>query len=493
MKQSVLSRVLVAGVVIGATAGWVGAQTNPTDTVQAAPAAVVKPATSLSPSSDAPVPGVRNRASWQPSPIPSQSSQSSPTSGQVADSEPVTVPVVSAPVAPAPVASAPVASAPVAPPTSDVLTGPGAAALSVVPGPASAQISPLTKVESWLKGFWKTEPAGSVSDGSEGVALTSIAPSVAPASVVSFNDVLSRDRLEELDPALPTQRGEWRYITFFSRSLGREETYYAWLPPGYSTSGRDYPTLYLLHGVGGGAGFGPDEWIGYTLTEDLDRMLALGLIEPMIVVLPNGEQGYWMNHADGGPRWADFVANDLVQHVDATFRTIQARERRAIGGLSMGAHGALQIAYNHPEEFAVAGAHSPTIRSFEDSPDFFGDQQWFAHYDPLTLASTTSAPLRIATWIDVGEDDRWRAGAEALDNVLVAKQAPVEFHVLEGEHEGWYWQYYLPEYLNFYSQALSTAAKTPQGAPKVTTHLIGPNIDVPASLTTAIAGIPAHS
>ena len=29
-----------------------------------------------------------------------------------------------------------------------------------------------------------------------------------------------------------------------------------------------------------------------------------------------------------------------------------------------------------------------------------------------------------------------------------------DFVVLEGEHEGWYWKHYLPEYLTFYSAAL---------------------------------------
>ena len=61
----------------------------------------------------------------------------------------------------------------------------------------------------------------------------------------------------------------------FSRSLGRETSYMAWLPPGYASSTQTYPTLYLLHGVGGPDGYGVEEWLGYALTEDLDRMLAV--------------------------------------------------------------------------------------------------------------------------------------------------------------------------------------------------------------------------
>jgi enterochelin esterase-like enzyme len=293
------------------------------------------------------------------------------------------------------------------------------------------------------------------------------------ASYLPMASQLSSDYLESyFGAALPDQRGEWRDPVFFSPALGHEATYLAWLPPGYDTSTESYPTLYLLHGVGGEEGFGVEEWLGYALTETMERMLALGLIEPMIVVLPYGEQGYWMNHADGGPRWGDFVAVDLVQHVDATFRTDATRERRAIGGLSMGGHGALQLALNHPATFSVAGAHSPTLRPFETSPEFFGSPQWFARYDPLTLVRTTAAAPRIATWIDIGHEDTWRRSAEALRAAYEAKQAPLEFRTLEGEHEGWYWRYYLPEYLGFYSAALHASEWSPQGAPVVPEHAL---------------------
>ncbi|HEU5317841.1 MAG TPA: alpha/beta hydrolase-fold protein, partial [Chloroflexota bacterium] len=175
--------------------------------------------------------------------------------------------------------------------------------------------------------------------------------------------LLTHDDLEAtFGGRLPETRGRWVEQSFFSPALGRETTYLAWLPPGYASSESAYPTLYLLHGVGGAAGVGPEEWLGYALTETLERMLALRLLEPMIVVLPQGEQSYWVNHADGGPRWADFVAVDLVADVDATFRTAPTREARAVGGLSMGGHGALQLAYNFADTFSVAGAHSPSLR-----------------------------------------------------------------------------------------------------------------------------------
>ncbi|HEU5318334.1 MAG TPA: alpha/beta hydrolase-fold protein [Chloroflexota bacterium] len=273
----------------------------------------------------------------------------------------------------------------------------------------------------------------------------------------------------ELDGHAPPPRGELRGARFFSRALMREVAYLAWLPPGYGTSGAAYPTLYLLHGAGSWEGHGIEEWLGYALTEDLEGLLSLQLTSPMIVILPEGEQGYWVNHTDGGPRWADFVAIDLVKHVDATFLTDARRERRAIGGLSMGGHGALQLALNHPDVFAVAGAHSPTLRPFELSPRFFGDEREFAQMDPLTLVQTTDAARRLLIWLDVGDDDRWRPEVEEVVRALSARNAPFIFHLLAGDHEGWYWEEYLPVYLRFYSAALSAREWSPQGAPIVKT------------------------
>jgi enterochelin esterase-like enzyme len=409
MRVSVLSAVVLAVAVSAAGAGWTGVRlpvlggTYPDGAISGAALPGVSGATSAPAA-----PPVRDRSAWQPSPVPA------------------TAAAVPAPMLPATAGrrGAPAPALPATPPA-----GPAAAAASpavrgtvAAAGPGASDVQGVTpmaaaRTAAWLEGQCQS-PGG-----------------------------------------LPEARGEWREVRFFSRALGRETVYLAWLPPGYTTGpqrgGPGYPTLYLLHGAGGPAGFGVEEWLGYALTEDLDRLVALGLIEPLIVVLPDGEQGYWINHADGGPRWADFVAVDLVSSVDATFFTDPRPARRAVGGLSMGGHGALQLGLNHPEVFGVVGAHSPTLRPFETSPAFFGDPAWFARFDPPTLAQTTGAAGRVVTWIDIGADDRWRPAAEALRDQLVAHGGTPTFRVLEGEHEGWYWMTYLPEYLGFYSATLA--------------------------------------
>lgn len=419
MKRSLLSRVVLVAVCSASTVGWTGVRLiSPEGSVAVSAATlerrqVVESAAAIDSKALASTPpGVRNRAAWQPSPVPSPQRVQSRSTTDADQSAAPPLPALN---------SAPALG--------------GAAAMPVAP------VIPVAPVGSTV--------------------------SLSGSQYIPITEQFTTDRLEAMfDGGLPAERGDWREAHFFSRSLSQDASYMIWLPPGYVTSRMPYPVLYLLHGAGGEQGFGAEEWLGYALTEDLDRMLAAGLIEPMIVVVPNGEQSYWMNHF-GGPKWGDAVAFDLVKHVDATFRTEPDRAKRAIGGLSMGAHGALQLALNHPDVFSIAGAHSPSLRSFETSPEFFGDQQWFAKHDPLSLVRSSKAALRIATWIDIGHTDEWRDGVEALRTAYQAKQAPLEYRVLEGEHEGWYWEYYLPEYLNFYSSALHAAPRTAYGAPLV--------------------------
>jgi S-formylglutathione hydrolase FrmB len=105
------------------------------------------------------------------------------------------------------------------------------------------------------------------------------------------------------------------------------------------------------------------------LPERVDEPIARGEILPLIVVMPDGGgPTHWANWSDGGPRWADYVAYDVVQTVHPRYRTVAAPESRAIGGLSMGGLGALTIALQYPDVFGVVGGHRPSLRLEPDPP-----------------------------------------------------------------------------------------------------------------------------
>ncbi len=271
-----------------------------------------------------------------------------------------------------------------------------------------------------------------------------------PAKLIYVPDRLIQ-ALPQNSPEWAMPAGSWMDRAFYSAALGRWMPYRVYLPPSYNSpdqAGTRYPVLYLLHGLGGRY----DEWSGYGVEEVANQLYDAGSFGDIIMVAPQGGLGYWMNQ-DGGTPWGDYVARDLVAHVDATYRTIPRREARALGGISMGAHGALQLALNYPDVFSIVGAHSPSLRDQSSAPAYFGTGATFARHDPLSLVrdSSLSSPPQI--WIDAGQNDFWRPSAEALHQALLDRGWPHEWHVYPGEHDGWYWGDHLWDYLPFYSAA----------------------------------------
>jgi S-formylglutathione hydrolase FrmB len=175
----------------------------------------------------------------------------------------------------------------------------------------------------------------------------------------------------------------------------------------------------------------------------------------MLIVFPEGAFGYWTNHANNGPRWGDYVAKDLVAHVDATYRTVRRPSARAIGGISMGAWGALHHAFSAPDVYGVVGAHSPALRPDDGTLAFLGRGAEFSGKDPLSLARTLPANSRLRIRIDTGQDDPWVARATLLHNTLTERGIAHAWQVTPGGHNWDYWHALLEEYLRFYTRALT--------------------------------------
>jgi enterochelin esterase-like enzyme len=244
-------------------------------------------------------------------------------------------------------------------------------------------------------------------------------------------------------------QGTLREATFYSAALGQEMPYYVYLPPDYATEPRRYSVLYMLHGIGGHR----DEWVYYGLINELDRQIVAGEIRPLLVVLPQGDTSYWVNQVDGLP-WADYVSDDLVRHIDATYPTEADAAHRALGGLSNGARAALQIGFTHPHEFGVIGAHSPSLHRDDGSLPILGTGDDFDARDPISLVWTADDLEDLTIWIDSGADDPWLGRATELHEDLLWRGVVHRWNVLEGGHESEYWEEHLPLYLHFYDAAL---------------------------------------
>jgi S-formylglutathione hydrolase FrmB len=205
--------------------------------------------------------------------------------------------------------------------------------------------------------------------------------------------------------------------------------------------GEGRPLLVFLHGYGAA----PSDTLSPAFLSALRR---LGDRAP-VVVLPEGDVGWWHDRAEGP--WGSYVLREVIPA--ALARSGADRDHVAIGGISMGGFGALDLGRT-AGRFCAIGGHSPAVyvRGSDEISFAFDDGADFARHDLLRLARKRS-PYDAPVWIDVGDRDRLRPAVTALARELRADGAEVTFHVWPGSHEGRYWDAHLAQYLRFYSDA----------------------------------------
>ncbi|OLC53627.1 MAG: hypothetical protein AUH85_13840 [Chloroflexi bacterium 13_1_40CM_4_68_4] len=289
------------------------------------------------------------------------------------------------------------------------------------------------------------------------ILLTTTVPATAQVreQVSHFTSLVAINAAIDEGAASPLVTPDVRQLTFKSDSLGRAMPYSIYLPPGYDASAKRYPVLYMLHGMSGTN----EEWAQYGLFATADRMIRMREIRPLIIVLPQGDKAYWVDHAlpNDKEAWGRYMAKDVVASVDAQFRTMSESAHRAIGGVSMGAHGAMQLAMNFPNTFSVVGAHSLVLRRYDSVPAYFGSVADWAKRDPMQLVVSTAQTMkRLDLWIDIGKDDPWAKLAEQFNGELASLKIDHQWHEWSGDHSANYWQTHLEDYLRFYDSSLRT-------------------------------------
>lgn len=283
------------------------------------------------------------------------------------------------------------------------------------------------------------------------VAASPVTATVAPVPRAATPQILD----DTVRPEASRAEGTVEQDRFDSVLLGRTMPYWLYLPDGYERSARRYPVLYMLHGMAGSY----DEWRSYGIFDAADRLIRSGSIAPLIIVLPQGDREYWVDHAGGGAAWGRYTAQELVAAVDSRYRTIPQRSGRAIGGISMGGHGAFQLALNYPDTFGVVGAHSIALRRASSAPTFFGDATEYADRDPMALVRTRTPLARsLQLWVDIGDQDPWAPLARQFHGELEQLGIQHDWREWRGDHSATYWKQHLDDYLRFYDTALARCA-----------------------------------
>ena len=249
------------------------------------------------------------------------------------------------------------------------------------------------------------------------------------------------------DPAFVTSHGTSTRFYLSSAALGgKRQPIDVFLPPGYATHPhRRYPVFYLLHGVPGRPG-------AFLQTVRLgvveDELVALHRARPMILAMPFGSTGSftdkeWANGVGRNEGWETFVARDVVQAIDARYRTIRRGSARVLGGLSEGGYGALNIAIHHPGEFRTVQSWSGYQRADPIASVFGHDTELMRHNSPQLTVHAAAARLRHAHttfWFYSGTGDRALAENRRFARTLASLGLPHRFHVVRGGHNWAIWR-----------------------------------------------------
>ena len=191
--------------------------------------------------------------------------------------------------------------------------------------------------------------------------------------------------------------GSMEYVNYFSKSLNYTNNALVYLPPSYyKDTQKKYPVFYLISGTT------DTEEVYYKVGRVnyiLDNLIAEGKAKEMIVVLPYGNPNKLVPQkpqADmpatrfGNDVFSNDLVGDLMPYIEQTYRTINDREHRAIGGFSRGGNQGLYNGLSNLDKFSYLCSYSSFTST--DIPNVYDN------------AKETNSKINLF-WLGVGTDD----------------------------------------------------------------------------------------
>ncbi|MEO5975739.1 MAG: alpha/beta hydrolase-fold protein [Chryseolinea sp.] len=211
-------------------------------------------------------------------------------------------------------------------------------------------------------------------------------------------------------------------------------------PPGYDKNvSKKYPVFYLISGT--------------TDTEEtffkvgrtnfiLDNLIAEGKAKQMIIVMPYGNPMAKIAEQRGKPKPADLVSREgddaikraklfeddlvknIIPHIDQSYRTINDRSNRAIGGFSRGGGQTLRAGFSNLNTFSWICSYSAGL-----SPSEMESRYQYIGAD----SKKTNEQLHLL-WVSVGNEDFMYKGNVEFMDYLKQKGITYKSLITSGGH-----------------------------------------------------------
>jgi len=250
-------------------------------------------------------------------------------------------------------------------------------------------------------------------------------------------------------------------VRFYSNCLRRFTTFNMYLPndireeePNESEyANRPIKTLFLLHGYTGDA----ENWVPWYLADKYN----------FAVVIPNGENSFWLDGQATGHAFCKFLGEELLGYVQRVFGLAKTKEDTYIMGLSMGGFGALHTALYYPDKFGQVTALSSALlvhdlASLKEGEDYeianyeyfrecFGDPAKVLESDnnPETLIKKIKAEGKECPkiYMAIGTEDFLLENNREFHNFLESEGIEHTYVEDKGQHDMEFWNRYVLKFV----------------------------------------------
>ena len=177
-------------------------------------------------------------------------------------------------------------------------------------------------------------------------------------------------------------------IRFYSDVLKRDVSFLMQIPndirrdwprDDLKRDGKPMKTLFLLHGYSGAA----FNWVPGNLAEQYN----------FAVVIPSGENSFWIDGPATGRQFATFLGVELLEYVRKTFHLAMSADDTYLMGFSMGGFGALHTGFAYPDKFGKVIALSSALIHNEVAKLKEGEGNPVANYDYYRMCFGDPAKL----------------------------------------------------------------------------------------------------
>jgi S-formylglutathione hydrolase FrmB len=211
-------------------------------------------------------------------------------------------------------------------------------------------------------------------------------------------------------------------------------------PVGYDGSESQYPVLYLLHGRGGNYA----SWV-----KSNPELKNFADANNFLLVCPDGKESWFLDSpVDSSIRFETYIITDVVHYIDTHYKTVTNRRGRAIMGVSMGGHGALFLAFRHPDLFGACGSISGgpldyylAVNKARHTKNLGDSAHYGYNWRNLSVVNVIehySHKDSLAIIFDCGTEDQFYVANKILHEKMLSLKIPHDFIQRPGDHDETY-------------------------------------------------------